>query len=61
MDNNRTITIEELQLISNTLSCVHNFISNEIDVICDEDYRQEVETILEEITNCITKVNNYLY
>lgn len=55
------LTEEELQLISTALTHAQNYLYNEIDVICDDDYREETESILEYIKRSIAIVDKYLY
>lgn len=55
------LTIEELRLISKALSYAQNYLYNDMDAICDEDYREEAESVLECINNSISIVNNFLY
>lgn len=55
------LTKEELQLISTALTNAQSFLYNEIDVICDDDYREETENVLECIYRSIAIVDKYLY
>ena len=55
------LTEEELQLISKALSYAQNYLDNDIDAICDDDYREETESILECINKGIAIVDKHLY
>lgn len=41
------LSIEELQLISKALSRAQNYLYDDLDAICDDEYREETENILE--------------
>lgn len=55
------LSIEELQLISKALSRAQNYLYDDLDAICDDEYREETENILESINESIGVVAKYLY
>ena len=60
MKNNTIIKIEDIKYIKETLACAYAFIDNDLDAICDDDYKEEAESLLDNINNSLSIVDKYL-
>lgn len=55
------ISKEELKQVSYVLNLVQGLLFNELDVICDDDYREKTENVLKSIGDTINIVEKRLY
>ena len=55
------LTIKEIQLILESLSYAQNYLYNDLDSICDDEYRKDAENVLENINKSINILENNLY
>ena len=55
------LSLEELQLILETLSSAQTFLYNDLDAICDDEYREEAENVLQHIDNSIEIIAKHLH
>ena len=60
MKDSTNSKIEDIQFIKETLECAHSYINNDLDAICDDDLREEAESILESIDGSLKLVDKYL-
>ncbi|MBR1521428.1 MAG: hypothetical protein IJ635_09350 [Bacteroidaceae bacterium] len=55
------MTEEQISIISDALASAYNHLYNDLDAICDDDYYEEVQSVLNEIERANEILKNASY
>lgn len=60
MKNSTVISTEDIQYIKRALTSAQTFIDNDLDAICDDEYKDEAENVLDSINSSLNLLDKYL-
>lgn len=60
MKNSTVISTEDIQYIKRALTSAQAFIDNDLDAICDDEYKDEAENVLDSINRSLNLLDKYL-